>query len=80
MQKRYNKLDQVGRPRPYMAPIYILASIPRQQPKFTKLKYFMTMTCSHGGVKIKIKYMLQIYIVPSVDWYHHWINRSSYFS
>ena len=26
----------------------------------------MTLTCSHGGVKVKMKYTLQIYIVPSV--------------
>ena len=29
----------------------------------------MTLTCSHGGVEVKMKYKLQIYIVPSVDWY-----------
>ena len=54
--------------------------MPRQQPKFTKLKYFVTLTCSHGGVKVKMKCMLHIYIVPGVDWYHHWRNRSSSFS
>ena len=37
----------------------------------------MTLTCSHGGVKVKMKCTLHIYIVPSVDWYHHWRNRSS---
>ena len=51
----------------------------RQQPKFTKLKYFVTLTSSHGGVKVKLKYMLQIYIVPLVVWYQHWRNRSSSF-
>ena len=45
-------------------------SYQRQQPKFTKLKYLVTLTC-HGGVKVKMKYLLQIYIVPSVDWYQH---------
>ena len=50
-----------------------------QTSKFTKSKYIGTLTCSHGGVKVKMKYMLQIYIVPSVDWYHHWRNRSSSF-
>ena len=50
-----------------------------QEPKFTKLKYFVTLTCSHEGVKVKMKYMLQIYIVPVVDWYQHWRNRSSSF-
>ena len=39
----------------------------------------MTLTCSHGGVKVKMKCTLHIYIVPSVDWYHHWRNRSSSF-
>ena len=58
---------------------HILAFMPRQQPKFTKLKYFITLTCSHGGVKVKMKYMLQIYIVPSVDWYQHWRIWSSSF-
>ena len=51
----------------------------RQTSKFTKLKYFVTFTCSHGGVKVKMKCTLHIYIVPSVDWYHHWINQSSSF-
>ena len=51
----------------------------RQTSKFTKSKYFVTMTCSHGGVKVKMKCTLHIYIVPSVDWYHHWRNRSSSF-
>ena len=33
---------------------------------------------SHGGVKVKMKYMLQIYIAPSVDWYQYWrIRRES---
>ena len=50
-----------------------------QTSKFPKSKYFVTLTCSHGGVKIKIKYMVHIYTVPSVDWYHHWRNRSSSF-
>ena len=31
------------------------------------------------GVKVKMKYTLHIYIAPSVDWYHHWRNRSSSF-
>ena len=39
----------------------------------------MTLTCSHGGVKVKMKCTLHIYIVPSVDWYHHWRNRLSSF-
>ena len=39
----------------------------------------MTLTCSHGGVKVKMKCTLHIYIVPSVDWYHHLGNRSSSF-
>ena len=39
----------------------------------------MTLDCSHGEVKVKMKCMLHIYIVPSVDWYHHWRNRSSSF-
>ena len=60
-------------------PRHISAFMPRQQPKFTKLKYFVTLTCSHGGVKVKMKCTLHIYIVPSVDWYHHWRNRSSSF-
>ena len=51
----------------------------RQTSKFTKSKYFVTLTCSHGGVKVKMKCTLHIYIVPSVDWYHHWRNRSSSF-
>ena len=51
----------------------------RQTSKFTKSKYFVTLTCSHGGVKVKMKCMLHIYIVSSVDWYHHWRNRSSSF-
>ena len=59
-------------------PRHISAFMPRQQPKF-KLKYFVTLTCSHGGVKVKMKCMLHIYIVPSVDWYHHWRNRLSSF-
>ena len=41
-----------------------------QTYKFTKLEYFATLTCSHGGVKVKIKCTLHIYTVPSVDWYH----------
>ena len=57
----------------------ISAFMPRQQPKFTKLKYFVTLTCSHGGVKVKMMYMLQIYIVHSIDWYQHWRNRWSSF-
>ena len=51
----------------------------RQKYKFTKSKYFVTLTCSHGGVKVKMKCTLQIYIVPSVDWHHHWRNRLSSF-
>ena len=51
----------------------------RQAYKFPKSKYFATLTCSHGGVKVKMKCMLHIYTVPSVDWYHHWINQSSSF-
>ena len=49
----------------------ISAFMPRQQPKFTKLKYFVTLTCSHGGVKVKMMYMymLQIYIFHSIDLY-----------
>ena len=31
------------------------------------------------GIKVKMKCTLHIYIVPSVDWYHHWRNRSSSF-
>ena len=50
-----------------------------QTSKFPKSKYFATLTCSHGGVKVKMKCTLHIYIVPSVDWYHHWRNRSSSF-
>ena len=50
-----------------------------QASKFPKSKYFATLTCSHGGVKVKIKCMLHIYTVPSVDWYHHWRNRLSSF-
>ena len=50
-----------------------------QTYKFTKSKYFVTLTCSHEGVKVKMKCTLHIYIVPSVDWYHHWRNRSSSF-
>ena len=49
----------------------------RQTYKFTKSKYFVTLTCSHRGVKIKMKCTLYIYIVPSVDWCHHWRNRSN---
>ena len=51
----------------------------RQTSKFTKSKYFVTLTCSHGGVKVKTKCMSHIYIVLSVDWYHHWRNRLSSF-
>ena len=51
----------------------------RQACKCTKSKYLVTLTCSHGGVKVKMKCTLQIYIDPSVDWYHHWRNRSSSF-
>ena len=50
-----------------------------QTSKFPKSKYFTTLTCSHGGVKLKMKCTLHIYIVPSVDWHHHWRNRSSSF-
>ena len=50
-----------------------------QTSKFPKSKYFATLTCSHGGVKVKMKCTLHIYIVPWVDWYHHWRNRSSSF-
>ena len=46
---------------------------------FTKSKYIVTLTCSHGGAKVKIKYMLHIYIVPSVDWHQHWRIWSSSF-
>ena len=73
------KLDQVGRPRPHIWPRHISAFMPRQQPKFTKLKYFVTLTCSHGGVKVKMMYMLQIYICHSIDWHQHWRNRLSSF-
>ena len=52
----------------------------RQTSKFTKSKYFVILTCSHGGVKVKMKCTLHIYIVPSVDWYYHWRNRPSSFS
>ena len=51
----------------------------RQTSIFTKSKYFMTLTCSQGGVKVKMKCTLHIYIVPSVDWYHHWRNQLSSF-
>ena len=51
----------------------------RQTSKFTKSKYIVTLTCSHGGAKVKIKYMLQIHIVPSVDWHQHWRIWSSSF-
>ena len=51
----------------------------RQTSKFPKSKYFATLTCSHGGVKVKMMCTLHIYTVPSVDWYHHWRNRSSSF-
>ena len=50
-----------------------------QTSKFPKSKYFATLTCSHGGVKVKMKCTLHIYIVPWVNWYHHWRNRSSSF-
>ena len=50
-----------------------------QTSKFTKLKYFLTLTWSREGLKVKMKYMLQIYIVPSVDWFQHWRNRSRSF-
>ena len=50
-----------------------------QTSKFPKSKYFTTLTCSHGGVNVKMKCTLHIYTVPSVDWYHHWRNRSSSF-
>ena len=33
--------------------------------KIHKIKVYLTLTCSHGGAKVKINYMLQIYIVPS---------------
>ena len=51
----------------------------RQTSKSPKSKYFAALTCSHGGVNVKMKYMLHIYIVSSVDWYHHWRNRLSSF-
>ena len=47
-------------------PIIPTQTTTRQTSKFTKLKYFVTLTCSHGGVKVK---MLHFYIVPSVEWY-----------
>ena len=34
----------------------------RQTSKFPKSKYFVVLTCSHGGVKIKMKCTLHIYI------------------
>ena len=46
-----------------MAPTYISIHAQSSKSKFTKLKYFMILTCSHGGMKVKINYMLQIYIV-----------------
>ena len=52
---------------------------PSKTSKFPKSKYFVTLICSHGGVKVKMKYTLHIYIVLSVDWHHHWRNRSSSF-
>ena len=79
MEILHLKLDQVGRPQPYMAPHIISTFMPWQQPKFTKLKYFVTLTCSDGGVKVKMMYMMQIYIVHSIDWYHHSRNGSSSF-
>ena len=36
----------------------------RQTSKYTKSKYFVTLTCSHGGVKVKMRCTLHIYIVP----------------
>ena len=51
----------------------------RQAFTFTKSKYFVILTCSHGGVNVKLKCTLHIYIVPSVDWYNHWRNRASSF-
>ena len=51
----------------------------RQTSKFPTSKYFATLTCSYGGIKVKMKCTLYIYTVPSVDWYHHWRNRSRSF-
>ena len=83
-RKHHIILDQVGRPRPYMAPDIYQHSCQGSnlnsqncEPKVTK--YFVTLTCSHGGVKVKMMYMLQIYIVHSIDWYQHWRNRLSNF-
>ena len=33
--------------------------------------YMAPIYSSYGGVKVKMKYMLQIYIVPLVDWYQN---------
>ena len=76
LDKVHNPKTRLSRsPATLYGPRHISAFMPRQQPKSIKLKYCVTLTCSHGGVKVKIMYLLQIYIVHSIDWYQHWRNR-----